>query len=106
MSTYLFIANFTAEGARGVLAEGGKARRAVIEKLFASLGGTMESFYFAFGSDDVFIIGKLPGNAEAAAAALTTSSTGAVHTRTIVLLTPEELDAASKLSPSYRAPGA
>ena len=78
----------------------------MVEKLFASLGGTLESFHFAFGSDDVFIVGDLPGNAEAAAAALTTSSTGAVHTRTVVLLTPEELDAASKLSPTYRAPGA
>jgi hypothetical protein len=29
-----------------------------------------------------------------------------VEVRTTVLLTPEEIDAASKLSPSFRAPGA
>ena len=106
MAKYMFIASFSAEGARGILAEGGSPRVEVIRKMFASLGGTLESFHFGFGSDDVFIIGELPGNAQAAAAALTTSATGAVHTRTVVLLTPQEVDAASKLSPTYRAPGA
>jgi uncharacterized protein with GYD domain len=106
MTKYLFVASFTAEGARGILAEGGTRRREALETTFASLGGTLESFYFAFGSDDVFLIGELPGNPAAAAAALTTSASGAVHTRTVVLLTPEEVDAAAKLSPAYRAPGA
>ncbi len=106
MAKYMFVASFTAEGAKGILAEGGTRRRETLETTFASLGGTLESFYFAFGSDDVFLIGELPGNAAAAAAALTTSATGAVQTRTVVLLTPEEVDAAAKLAPNYRAPGA
>ncbi|MGZ6340757.1 MAG: GYD domain-containing protein [Candidatus Limnocylindrales bacterium] len=105
MPKYLFTGGFTADGARGVLGEGGTSRRAVVEKLFASLGGTLESYHFAFGSDDYYIIADLPGNAAAAAGALTTSASGAVHTRTVVLLTPEEVDAATKLSPSYRPPG-
>jgi uncharacterized protein with GYD domain len=105
MPKYLFTGSFAVEGARGVLAEGGSSRRAAVEKMFASLGGTLESYHFAFGSDDYYIVGDLPGNAEAAAAALTTSASGTVHTRTVVLLTPEEVDAVSKLSPSYRAPG-
>jgi len=66
---------------------------------------SVTAYHFAFGSDDFFIIGQLPDNAAAAALALSTSSSGAVHTRTIALLTPEELDAASRLSPTYRAPG-
>ena len=106
MAKYMFIASFTAEGAKGLLAEGGTRRRETIGSMFASLGGTLESFNFAFGSDDVIIIGELPGNAAAAAAALTTSASGAVQTRTIVLLSPEEVDDAAKLSPAYRAPGA
>jgi sarcosine oxidase gamma subunit len=60
---------------------------------------------FAFGGDDFFIIADLPDNAAAAALALTVSASGAVNVRTVVLLTPEEVDAATKLSPSYRAPG-
>ena len=106
MAKFLFVASFTAEGAKGILAEGGTRRRDALEATFASLGGTLESLYFGFGSDDVFLIGELPGNAAAAAAALTTSASGAVHTRTVVLLTPEDMDTAAKLSPDYRAPGA
>ena len=105
MAKYMFTGNFAVDGARGLLAEGGTRRRDVIDKLFASLGGTLESYHFAFGSDDFYIIGDLPNNAAAAACALTTSATGAVRTRTIVLMTPEEIDAATKLSPAYRAPG-
>ncbi len=105
MPKYLFTGSFTAEGARGVLAEGGAKRVQAVRDLFASLGGTLESYHFAFGADDFFIIGDLPGNAAAAVAALRTSASGAVHTRTVVLLTPEEADQAAKLSPSYRAPG-
>lgn len=54
MAKYMFQASFTAEGARGVLKEGGSARRAMIDKLTDGLGGTVESFYFAFGGDDVY----------------------------------------------------
>ena len=67
--------------------------------------GTLESYHFAFGSDDYFIIGDLPDDASAAALALSTSASGAVHTRTVVLLTPEEVDGVARLSPDYRAPG-
>ena len=105
MTKFLFTGSYTAEGAKGVLAEGGTGRRAATEKLVASLGGTVEAYYFAFGSDDFFLIADLPGNAAAAAGALTAASSGAIRTRTTVLLTPEEIDAAAKLSPEYRAPG-
>ena len=106
MPKYLFTGSYTAEGARGVLAEGGSGRRAATERLVASLGGTVEAYYFAFGSDDFYLIADLPGNAAAAAGALTASASGAIRTRTIVLLTPEDVDAATKLSPNYRPPGA
>jgi len=105
MPKYLFTGSYTAEGARGVLKEGGSGRREATEKLVSSLGGTIEAYYFAFGSDDFYLIADLPGNTAAAAAALTAGASGALGTRTIVLLTPEEVDAATKLSPSYRPPG-
>jgi hypothetical protein len=34
------------------------------------------------------------------------AAAGSVNARTTVLLTPEEVDTAQKLSPSYRKPGA
>ncbi|MEO5964865.1 MAG: GYD domain-containing protein [Candidatus Limnocylindrales bacterium] len=50
MPKYLLTGSYTAEGARGVLKEGGTGRRAATEKLIASLGGTMEAYYFASGT--------------------------------------------------------
>ena len=105
MAKYMFTGAFTSRGDLGVEHEGGTKRREVVEKLFASLGGKLELYYFAFGADDYVVIGELPSNAAAAAASLATSATGAVHTRTVVLMTPEEIDAVAKLHPKYRAPG-
>jgi hypothetical protein len=33
------------------------------------------------------------------------NASGAVHTKTVVLLTPEEIDQATKKSATYQAPG-
>jgi uncharacterized protein with GYD domain len=106
MPKYLVAGSYTKEGVKGLLAEGGSARRAATEAMITSLGGTMEAYYFAFGTDDFYIIVDAPSNAAVAAAALTAAASGAVNPRTVVLLTPEEVDAATKLSPTYRAPGA
>jgi uncharacterized protein with GYD domain len=105
MPKFLFTGSYSADGAQGLLAEGGTGRRDATHKLVTSLGGTVEAYYFAFGSDDFILIADLPGNAAAAAGALTAAASGAIRTRTTVLLTPEEVDEATRLSPSYRAPG-
>jgi len=106
MPKYLFTGSYTIQGANGVLAEGGSGRVAAVNKFIASLGGTVESFYFSFGSDDFYITVDLPGNTAAAAGAMAVAAAGGASARTVVLLTPEEVDAAMKLTPSYRAPGA
>ena len=90
---------------KGLLKEGGTSRRAATEKLIKSLGGTMEAYYFAFGAGDGFVIGDLPDSASMAAINLTVAATGAVATKTTVLITPEEVDAAVKKTPNYRPPG-
>jgi len=105
MPKYLVQANYVGEGVKGLLKEGGTSRRAVIEKLAQSLGGTVEAFYYAFGETDVFVILNMPDNVSMAAAALTVGASGTVTLKTTVLMTPEELDAAGKKSPVYRAPG-
>ena len=106
MPKYLITGSYTVDGIKGVLGEGGSGRRDAVEKVASSLGGSLESFYFAFGEDDFHVIVDLPSNEAAAAAAMTVAAAGAASPRTVVLLTPEELDAATKLSPSYRPPGA
>ena len=106
MAKYLYIVNYSVEGARGVIKEGGTGRVEAVRKLAASMGGTVEAFYFGFGSDDAYVIIDGPDNVGAAAAALAVGASGAGSVRTVVLLTPEEVDQAAKMTPQYRAPGA
>ena len=69
------------------------------------MGGSLESFYWTFGTDDFHVIVDLPSPEAAAAVAMTVGASGGATARTTVLLTAEQVDAAAKLSPSYRAPG-
>jgi uncharacterized protein with GYD domain len=105
MPKYLIEANYVGEGIKGLLKEGGTKRRTAVEELFKSMGGTVEAFYFAFGDNDVFIIGDLPDNASAAALVLRVNATGAAKCKTTVLITPQEVDEAVKKSGAYRPPG-
>jgi uncharacterized protein with GYD domain len=105
MAKYLFHGSYTQAGIQGVLKDGGKGRRKAVDALAKSLGGKVDEMYWAFGKDDFYVIADLPGNAEAAALAATTGGSGAVSISTVVLLTADDLDAAVKLHPKYRAPG-
>jgi uncharacterized protein with GYD domain len=105
MPKYLTVASYTAEGAKGLLKEGGTARRAAVEKLMKSLGGRLEAFYFAFGDNDAYIITEGPDNVTIAAVSLSVTASGAVRGKTIVLLTPEEIDQAAKKTVKFRPPG-
>jgi uncharacterized protein with GYD domain len=105
MAKYLFEARYTVEGGKGIAKEGGTGRRAAIAKMAESMGGKLESFYFAFGDVDAYVIVDLPDNATAAAVALAVNNAGGATVKTIVLLAPEEIDAADKKKVDYRAPG-
>jgi uncharacterized protein with GYD domain len=105
MAKYLFEANYTPEGAKGIIKDGGSARRTAIEKAVSGLGGRLEAFYFAFGSVDAYVIVDLPDNVTAAAMALAVGQSGLASTKTVVLLTSDEVDAATKKSVAYRGPG-
>ena len=105
MPKYLIIASYTAEGAKGVLSKGGSARRDAVAKSVADIGGTVESFYFAFGEEDAFVTVDLPDNTAAAALGLAVGASGSTSVRTVVLLTPEEIDRAAQTTVNYRPPG-
>jgi len=105
MSRYLFIARYGSEGSKGVIKLGGTDRRKTIDQMASDLGGHLESFDFAFGEDDVYATVELPNNKAAAAVALAVNSSGVTTVRTVVLLTPEEVDAAAQQTVNYRAPG-
>ena len=105
MPKYLFQGAYMGEGLKGLLKEGGSKRRETVEQTLKGMGGTLEAFYYAFGEDDVFAIVDLPDNVSTTAFALIVNASGAVKVKTTVLLTPEEVDQATKKSIAYRPPG-
>ncbi len=105
MPKYLIEASYTTDGVKGLIKEGGSKRREAVEQLLRSVGGKLEVLYFAFGQTDAFAIVDLPDNVSVAAASLAVNAAGLVQVRTTVLLTPEEMDQATKKSVSLRAPG-
>ncbi len=106
MPKYLLQVSYTADGARGLVKEGGTARRAAIEDLVKHAGGSVEAFYFAFGDDDVVVLLEVPDAKTVTALSLSVGASGAARVHTTVLLTPEEVDDATQLSIGYRPPGA
>ena len=106
MPKYLLEVSYTAQGAQGLLKDGGTKRRAAAEVAAKSLGGSVETFYFSFGSNDAIVIADLPDHAAAAALSVNVGASGALRGKTTVLFTVEEMDAACKRPIGYRAPGA
>jgi uncharacterized protein with GYD domain len=106
MPKFLITASYTADGAKGLFKEGGSARRAAVQKLLDGIGGKLEVFYFALGNQDAFVVVDVPDSASVVAISLAVNASGAVRITTTPLLSPEDLDAASKKSLGYRPPGA
>ena len=105
MARYLLMASYSPEGIKGLLKDGGSARREVVKKVARSLGGKMVTFDYAFGDTDVYTIIDLPDHASSAALSLSVGATGAVSIKTVPLITPEEIDEAAQKSVNYRPPG-
>lgn len=105
MPKYLIHASYTAEGLKGLQKDKASGRKAAISAAIETLGGKLETLYFAFGDDDVIAILDMPDNVSASALSLAVSSSGLVRTKTVPLLTVEETDKALSKAISYKAPG-
>ena len=105
MPKFMYRVSYSAEGVQGVIKDGGSARRASIEPIVEGLGGSLESFYFALGDDDAYVVADLPSNAAAAALSLAVNASGAARVTTVPLMTPEEMDEAADATPNYTPPG-
>ena len=105
MAKYLVQGNYIGEGVKGLLKEGGSSRQEAIQQLVGSVGGSIEAFYYAFGETDIFAIIDVPDNVTMAALSLIVNAAGAATSKVTVLLTPEEIDAAAKITTTYRPPG-
>jgi len=106
VAKYLLKISYNTDGLKAVMKQGGSARQAAATEVIQSVGGTLESFYFAFGPTDAYVIADLPDNVTATALAATVGSSGSFSkVETVVLLTPAEIDEAIKKSVTYRPPG-
>ena len=105
MAKYLFEALYTPEGLKGLKRAGAASRVAAISDMCSGLGGSLDSFHFAFGAVDAYVVVDLPDDEAAAAAAFTVGASAATHVKTIKLLTLDEADAAVARSVDYRPPG-
>jgi len=105
MPKYLLEGCYTTEGAKGIAKEGGSSRRQFVSEMIKNLHGNVEAFYYAFGTPDVYLIVDVPDSVTIAALSLAVNQSGAVQLKTHVLMTPEEMDQATKKSVNYRAPG-
>jgi uncharacterized protein with GYD domain len=105
MPKYLIEASYSPQGVEGVKSKGGSSRRDAVAEMAEGLGGKLESFHFGFGDHDAYVLVDLPDNEAAAAVAMTVNAGGGATCKTVVLLTPEEVDEAAKRSVGYRPPG-
>jgi len=105
MPKYLVHGSYTVEGVKGLVKDGGTGRVDAVKRLAESVGGKVESMYFAFGNDDFYVVVDLPDAESAVAVAATVVSSGAANVRTTVLVTAEQVDAAMRKTVTYRRPG-
>lgn len=105
MPKYLVHASYSTEGLRGLLKSGGTARAEAVRLAIEGMGGSMLMFDYAFGVDDVIVVCDFPDNVAAAAMSLAVSAAGAASTRVTVLLSPDEIDLATKQNVTYAPPG-
>ena len=88
-----------------MIKEGGTSRRETVTKVIEGMGGKLETFYYAFGDFDVIGIADMPDNVSSLAFSLAVNASGGINAKTIVLITPEEIDEATKKVVDYRPPG-
>jgi uncharacterized protein with GYD domain len=105
MPKFMIQASYVGEGLNGLLKEGGSKRHEAVKQAIEKMGGTLETFYFAFGDFDVFGIADMPDNVSSAAFSMMINASGAINAKTIVLLSPEEMDQATRKTVEYRPPG-
>jgi uncharacterized protein with GYD domain len=105
MAKYLFEVSYTAEGAKGLLKEGGSQRRVAVEKMLGALGVKIEAFYYALGAYDAYLIVEAPDNVTVAGISIAVSAAGGATIKTTALMTTLEIDAACKQTFDYRSPG-
>jgi uncharacterized protein with GYD domain len=96
MPKYLVEVSYAPEAVAGMV-KNPEDRAAPVRAAIESLGGKLESLYFALGEYDAVVIADIPNNVAAAALALAVTGTGRYRAyRTTALLTAQELVEAAR----------
>lgn len=107
MPRYMVQASYNQSGVAD-LVHNPQDRAAVVRTVVERMGGSLETFYYAFGDFDVVAVAELPDNVSAAALAMAIGAGGALKDyKTTVLMTMEEaIEAMRKAGGAgYRPPG-
>ena len=59
MSKFMYSGSYTKKGVKGLLKEGGTARRDETKRIVEALGGKLEVYYWCYGSTDFLAIMEL-----------------------------------------------
>jgi uncharacterized protein with GYD domain len=105
MAKYLICGSYTEDGLKGLLKEGGTKRKEAARQAVESLGGKLETYYFAYGDNDFYFVVDQPETANVISGMLLANASGTVRLKTIPLITPEEVDEAVKKTMDWRPPG-
>ena len=105
MPKYMFHGSYTAAGAAGVLKDGGSGRLKAVTDVVESVGGTLESLYWAIGKDDFYLVADMPDSHAAVACSVAVAASGGVGIKTAELLTAADMDDVVSRRVDYRAPG-
>ena len=105
MPKYLFYGEYTPEGYKGLVQEGGSKRIEAAKQALGSVGGSLEAFYFSFGENDFYIIVNLPDNVTTTAVTLAGNASGTFRIKGVPILTAAEIDDAVNKSVDFRPPG-
>ena len=85
--------------------EGGSKRREAADQAIRSVGGKLESFYFAWGDVDAIGIVDMPDQASAIALSAVINASGTVILDLMPLIAVEDVDKGVKMTAQYRPPG-
>ncbi|MEC9333324.1 MAG: GYD domain-containing protein [Candidatus Thermoplasmatota archaeon] len=106
MSKFMYSGNYTKRGIKGLLKEGGTARRDETVRIVEALGGKVEAYYWCYGSTDFLTIMDFPDHTTVTGMALNIAASGSFEGNLTPLISVEEMDEMVKVSVGdWRAPG-
>jgi uncharacterized protein with GYD domain len=102
----MYSGNYTKRGVKGLLKDGGTARKEETIRLVESLGGKLETYYWCYGATDFIMIVDFPDHTTVTGIALNIAASGSFSGNLTPLISVEEMDEMVKVNiGDWQAPG-